>query len=146
MERRSLVPFVDWGLPSLDLWQSWMDRAFGRGMVVPWRPSVDVYTREGSFVVEVELAGLDPEKDVEVSVEEDFLVITGEKSREHEVAEEDRYLLERSYGRFERRIPLPEGADADAVSALYDKGVLRVSVPLRAEAEHPKRKVPVTRT
>lgn len=145
MERRSVVPFVDWGLPSVDLWQSWMDRALGRGMGVPWRPSVDVFTREGSFVVEVELAGLDPEKDVEVSVEEDILVISGEKSREHEVADEDRYLLERSYGRFERRIPLPEGTDPDAVSALYDKGVLRVTVPLRTEAEHPRRTVPVTR-
>lgn len=144
MERRSLVPFAEWGLFPTDLWQSFVDRAFGRSEFFPWRPSVDVFTREGRFVVELELAGIDPEKDVEVSVEDDVLVIKGEKSREHEVTEKERYLLERSYGSFERRIPLPEGADTEAVSAEYAKGILTVMVPVRAAAEHERKTVPVT--
>jgi len=144
MERRSLIPFLDWGPAPGDVWQSWMDRAFGRGTeLFPWRPAVDVFTREGSLVVEMELPGLDPDRDIEVAVEDDVLVISGERSREHEVAEADRYLFERSFGRFERRIPLPEDADAEAVAAGYEKGVLRVTVPLRVPAEHPRKTVPV---
>ncbi len=144
MERRSLVPFIDGGLFPTDLWQSFVDRAFGRSEFFPWHPSVDVFTREGLFVVELELPGIDPEKDVEVSVEDDVLVIKGEKSREHEVTEKDRYLLERSYGSFERRIPLPEGADTETVSAEYAKGILTVTVAVLVPVEHARKTVPVT--
>lgn len=145
MERRSFVPMFYRGwLPGVEQWQSLFERAFGGEQTFPLHPTVDVFSREGDFVVEVELAGIDPDKDVEVSVEDDVLVIKGEKSREREVAEADRYLFERSYGSFERRIPLPEGVDVDAISAGYEKGVLTVTAPVVAPAEHAAKKVPVT--
>jgi HSP20 family protein len=108
----------------------------------PFRPSIDLIRKEGELTVTVELPGIDPD-DVEVSLEDDILTIRGEKTDERETTEDDRYIHERSYGKFQRRIPLPDGVTADKVSADYDKGVLTVSVTLPAEETHEPRHIPV---
>jgi HSP20 family protein len=98
--------------------------------------------KDGELIVTVELPGIDPEN-VEVSLDDDILTIRGEKTEEREISEDDRYLHERSYGKFQRRIPLPDGISADKVSADYDKGVLTVSVTLPEEATPEPRHIPV---
>lgn len=108
----------------------------------PFRPSIDLVRKEGELTVTVELPGIDPD-DVEVSLEEDILTIRGEKTDERETTEHDRYIHERSYGKFQRRIPLPDGVTADKVSADYDQGVLTVSVTLPEEETHEPRHIPV---
>jgi HSP20 family protein len=68
-----------------------------------WRPAVDVREHDGQLQVHVELPGVN-EKDIKVNVEDDTLIIQGERKR---------YRAERAYGTFYRAIPLPEGAEAE---------------------------------
>lgn len=104
----------------------------------------DMRRENGGLVVTVEMPGIDPEKDVDISIDGDMLTIKGEKTEEKETKDEDRYLRERRFGRFERRIVLPDGVDADAIKASYDKGILTVRVPLPVEAAPAAHKIPVT--
>jgi HSP20 family protein len=106
------------------------------------RPSVDLIKKDRELIVTVELPGIDPEN-VEVSLEDDILIIRGEKTDEREISEDDRYMHERTFGTFQRRIPLPDGVSADEVKADYDKGVLTVSVALPEETTPEPRHIPV---
>lgn len=96
----------------------------------PVRVVTDMRREGDKLVVTVEMPGIDPDKDISVSVEGDALIIKGEKTGEREVKEEDLYLKERRFGRFERTVVLPDGVDPDSVTASYDKGVLTVEVPV----------------
>lgn len=108
-----------------------------------FRPSIDIAKQEGELVVTVELPGIDPDKDVEISVEDDILFIKGEKTADTEISEADRYVHERAHGSFQRRIPLPVGVDPDKVTADYDKGVLTVRVSLPEEKATEAHHVPI---
>lgn len=100
--------------------------------------------REGDrLVLSVELPGIDPEKDLDVSVEGDVLTIEGEKSTEREVDEAERFLRERRYGRFERSYMLPDGVDPDGVSASYEQGILTITIPLPTAPEQGMRTIPI---
>lgn len=111
--------------------------------LLPNKLVADMHREEGDLVVTIELPGVDPEKDVDIVVEDDTLIIKGEKSDEREVDEEDHFLRERRYGHFERRIFLPDGVDPEQISAAYDQGVLTVRVPIPAAAEAAPRRIPV---
>ena len=108
-----------------------------------FRPITDIVRENGGLVVTAELPGIDPAKDVEILVESDMLVIKGEKAAEKTVEEKDRYLHERHFGSFERRLPLPDGVDPEAITATYDKGVLTVRVPMPAQATSAARTIPI---
>jgi HSP20 family protein len=88
-------------------------------------PNVEVKENDKSYVVTVELPGLD-EKDVKASVEDDVLTITGEKKIER--TDEKTHYSERSYGSFARSFTLPDDADSNAVSAKFAKGVLTIEI------------------
>ena len=107
-----------------------------------FRPSIDVEKTEDELVVTAELPGIDPDN-VEVTLDDDVLTIKGEKSEERETSEDDRYLRERTYGSFQRRIALPTGTSADKMTANYEKGVLTVRVMLPEEAKPEARHIPV---
>jgi HSP20 family protein len=124
--------------------QEMFDRMFGRNEFFVVRPTVDVFNDEGRLVVKMDLPGIDPDKDVEILVEGDSLVIKGEKEREKETEEKDRYLYERSFGSFRRIIPLPDGVDIDKIEAGYDKGVLTVTLPMAELPAAETKKIPVT--
>jgi HSP20 family protein len=114
------------------------------GAELDFRPTTDVVQEDGTLVVTTEVPGIDPEKDIEITLDDDMLVIKGHKSAEKEVSEENSYLLERHFGSFERRLPLPDGVDPDAISASYDKGVLTVRVPIPSAAvESTPRAIPI---
>jgi HSP20 family molecular chaperone IbpA len=111
----------------------------------PYLPSMDVDRKNGELIVTAEVPGLDPAKDVEIIVQDDFLTITGEKSEDKEISEDDHYVHERTYGRFVRRVPLPEGVNADEISAEYSRGILTITVMLPEEtAPVEPRKIPVS--
>lgn len=114
-----------------------------REHVFPFKVVTDMHREDSDLVITVELPGIDPEKDVDLTVEEDVLIISGEKTDERKIDEENRYLHERRYGRFERKILLPDGVDPDSVTASYDKGVLTVRVPVPVEAESAPRSIPI---
>lgn len=103
----------------------------------PFLPATDVFTRGEDLVVRMELAGVDPEKDLRVTLEERHLVIRGERRRSEEVADEAYYRMESEFGTFERRIPVPEGVDEKKILAEYLDGVLEITVPKAAETEQP---------
>lgn len=109
-----------------------------------WRPAMEVFRDEDRLVARAELPGIDPEKDVEVSIEGNILHIKGERSFDKEISDERRYLIERAYGEFRRDVILPEGVDADEMKATYADGVLTVTVPLPESMKQAEpRKIPV---
>jgi HSP20 family protein len=78
------------------------------------------------------------EDDVSIEIQDNTLTVSGERKAEHETRERGWYRVERSFGRFSRSLTLPEGVDADAVSAEFDKGVLSVRIP-KPEERKPRR-------
>lgn len=103
---------------------------------------LDVTESDDALTATVELPGLD-EKNVEVTLSGDMLVIKGEKKEEHEEKKKDYHLKERSWGSFERRISVPFHADPAKVRASFGKGVLTVTVPKPAEAKIQTKKIEV---
>jgi len=106
-------------------------------------PSVDVSETDDAIEVKADLPGLD-EKEVEVTLEDDALVIRGEKKQEREEKKRDYHLTERTYGEFQRVIPMPRGLDADKVKASFKKGVLHVTLPKTPEARQNRRSIHVS--
>lgn len=80
----------------------------------------------GRYVVRAEIPGVDPDKDVEVSVEDRQLTIKAQRSEQHQ----NNGRSEFTYGSFSRSVSLPQGADADSIEATCSKGILTVSVPI----------------
>lgn len=105
-----------------------------------WHPAIDAYRENGNLITKVELPGL-TEKDVDVSMVENTLVIKGEKKREKEVKREDFYRIERAEGAFERRITLPSDVDGEKVKAKMKNGVLTVTIPVKEEVKPKEIKV-----
>lgn len=109
---------------------------------VRFRPSIDVVRKDGQLVVAAELPGLAAD-DVEVSLESDILTIRGEKADEHEVNEDDRYIHERTFGSFQRRITVPDGVTPDSISARFEDGVLTLEIKLPEGKEREPQRIPV---
>jgi HSP20 family protein len=146
--RRDLMPWNPYrGMEDME---RHIERMFGESLFtslwsrVPeakaWLPDLDVFEKDGKFIVKAELPGLD-ENDIDVSVQGNMLTIKGEKKTEQEVKEEDYYRCERSYGSFFRSIPLPSSVDKDKVEADYHNGVLEVTLPKIAAVRPKKVKV-----
>ena len=104
-------------------------------------PRVDIEEMGGEIRVSAELPGLD-DNDFNVSLSGDTLVLKGEKHEERE--DRTNGWHERTYGAFERSIPLPCEIDADHVSAQFKNGVLCVRLPKSAEAREQAKRIPVT--
>ena len=96
-------------------------------------PAVESYVRDGNLVVRADVPGLEL-KDLDVSVLRGVLTIKGERKSEQEVKKEDYLRREVSYGSFERRMSLPEGAVTDQVKTNFKNGVLEITIPLAKEA------------
>ena len=105
-------------------------------------PAVDVVESEKAYELTAELPGMD-EKNIEVKVVNGNLTIKGEKQEEKEEKKKDYYLHERNFGSFERSFGIPEGVDADKIEASFKKGVLTVTLPKKAEAQKPAKKIEV---
>ncbi|MGV0792512.1 Hsp20/alpha crystallin family protein [Mycolicibacterium sp. XJ1819] len=94
--------------------------------------------KEDSYEIRAEIPGVDPDKDVEISVREGVLTIKAERS---ETKTNGR--SEFSYGSFMRSVMLPPGADEDGIKAAYDKGILTVSVPVAKTVEPAEKRIAV---
>lgn len=103
----------------------------------PWFPSVDLSQTADKFLVKVDLPGLTA-KDIEVTVENQTLSLSGERKFEHAEENETFNRIERSYGRFTRTFQLPANVDAAKVGATFKDGVLHVEIP-KAEAAKSRR-------
>jgi len=102
----------------------------------PWMPAVDVLEGKDNLTVKAELPGFKRE-DLDVSIHENNLIISGERKSDEERKEGEFYRSERFYGRFHRSIPLPGTVDAEKIHARYRDGVLTITLP---KSEHAKAK------
>jgi len=92
------------------------------------RPSVDIAESKKAYRISVEVPGIDPDQ-IELQVDGDTLVLSGEKRQESSDEEEGFHRMERSYGQFRRVLTLPEDADAEGIKADFKNGVLEIKVP-----------------
>ncbi|WP_439155135.1 Hsp20/alpha crystallin family protein [Yoonia sp.] len=107
-------------------------------------PTLDVIDKENEVKLIADLPGM-TEEEIDVQVTDSTLTISGEKKEETEEDDKDgkRYVSERRFGSFSRRIPLPDGIDQDQIAASFKNGVLTVHLPKLPEAQHPARKIKV---
>ncbi len=105
-------------------------------------PAVDVTEKDDAYEVTAELPGLD-EKNIEVTLANGSLTIKGENQEEKEEKEKNYYLHERHFGFFERSFSLPDIVDVKKIEAAFKKGVLTVTLPKKAEAQKPAKKIEV---
>jgi len=101
---------------------------------------VEDYLEDDHYIVRAELAGIDPEKDVEVTVGAGYLTIHAER---HDKTE-GKHRSEFRYGSFSRTLTLPVNTDEDAVTASYRDGILTISVGLKTEQKASAKKIEVT--
>ncbi|MFC5379903.1 Hsp20/alpha crystallin family protein [Aquipuribacter nitratireducens] len=93
----------------------------------------------GLLVIRAELPGIDPENDVEVTVDDGMLSIRAQREERHEERDNRTRRSEFRYGTFVRRVPLPRGSSADVVSASYRDGILEVRMPAPSPSRTPRR-------
>ena len=133
-EGGGLVPFG--GFAPLFGLRREIDRLFddawsGRGST-PWIPAVDVRETENDIALDVELPGIKPDE-VNVSIDQGVLTISGQKREERKEGEEGRFhTIERRYGSFSRSFTLPQGVSEEQIEAEFDNGVLTVRIPKAA--------------
>ena len=131
-----------------DMWPrvtDWLD-TFALGDL-NWRAGfphavrIEEYSKEGEFTVRAEIPGIDPDKDIEISVEDGMLTIEGQREEKHQAGQRSEFY----YGRFVRSVSLPSGADENQIKAIYKDGILEVKVPVKENA-NPSHKIPIART
>jgi HSP20 family protein len=125
------------GLPA----QNWGGGSTTQGLAA-WSPTVDVYETEKDLVIKADVPGVEPE-DLEVYCTDDALVLRGETRREEERDEGGSHRTERSYGRFERMIPLPQGMRTNEAKANFRNGVLELRIPKSDEVQQRMRRIPI---
>ena len=102
---------------------------------------VEESEEEGVYTVKAELPGIDPDKDVEVTVSDGVLTVHAERSEE----KKDKQRSEFRYGSFTRSVTLPPGVSEKDITATYDKGVLTVKAPMPTEVAAEPRKIQIAR-
>jgi HSP20 family protein len=105
-------------------------------------PAVDVYEDSQKVVLKLEVPGIKQE-DLDIRVENQTLVVKGERKLEVDEKEENFHRIERRFGSFVRSFTLPPTVDTNAVSATYDAGVLTISIPKKAEAKPKQVKIEI---
>ncbi|MDA8312186.1 MAG: Hsp20/alpha crystallin family protein [Actinomycetota bacterium] len=144
-ERSPQATKESWPLPILYPWRT-LDELFrdgwGRRMV-----AIDEFSEDGTLVVRAELPGIDPDKDVEITIADGMLHISAERSEEQEKSGRRFHRHELRYGSFARSLPLPDGVDESKIVAEYKDGILEVRVPLPEDGKaEGARRVPVKRS
>ena len=106
------------------------------------KPDAELSESSDVLTYKLELPGMS-EEDIDVEISDGMLSVRGEKRDESEEKGDNYIFTERRYGSFERRFLVPENVDAKDVKASFDKGVLKITVPYKAEAGKPAKKIPV---
>jgi HSP20 family protein len=123
-----------------DVWRTYPAPRFAG--VGELSPNVDVEEKDKSYAITAELPGMD-EADIDVTLSDDVLTISGEKKAETTRDENNMHVTERSYGSFRRSFRLPPEADGSKIKASFDKGVLHVDVPKAPARENPVKKIEI---
>ncbi|MFN2576359.1 MAG: Hsp20/alpha crystallin family protein [Pyrinomonadaceae bacterium] len=107
-----------------------------------WAPQVEVFERGKELVLRADLPGVTKE-DVNVELSENGITLEGERKTEQEESGEGFYRSERSYGKFYRRVPLPEGVNPEEAKATFRDGVLEVTMPAPNRGERKSRRLEI---
>ncbi len=99
-----------------------------------WQPPVDIYEDENSVIIKAELPDVD-QKEIEVKIEDNTLLIRGERKQDESIRKENYHRIERYYGAFQRSFALPLTIDRERVKASCDRGVLTIVLPKREESK-----------
>lgn len=110
--------------------------------VADFMPRIDVSETDKAMLVTAELPGME-EKDIQISLENEALVISGEKKNDFEEKGKSFHRIERSYGSFQRVIPLVSEVMAEKVEAIFKNGVLTVTLPKTPAAEKQTHKIAI---
>ncbi len=131
-----LVRYDPWSL--VDRLQGDLDRLAGQraryvddetaGATTDWVPAVDIKEEDSRFLIEADVPGVKPD-DIEITMEDGILTLRGRRESESRAEREGYRRVERVTGRFFRRFTLPDTADAEAIEAKFNNGVLEVSIP-----------------
>jgi len=101
-----------------------------------WHPVVDMFDEDDRIVIKAELPGMD-KNDIAVDVKDRVLTLSGERTHDNAVKEENYYRRERAYGKFQRAFSLPVDVDSDKIKADFKDGLLKIEVP-KPEKQKPK--------
>lgn len=105
-----------------------MDRLADEDTLGMWNPAVDLYEKDDHFIIKAELPGINKD-DIKVDLKDRVLTLSGERSYDNEVKEENYYRRERSFGKFQRAFTLPADVDPEKIKAEFKDGVLQIEVP-----------------
>lgn len=119
----------------------WPD-VFGSELRTALSPHVDVRDEKDELVIEAELPGI-AEKDVEITFADGLLSIKGEKKSEREENKDNYRLQERSFGSFQRSFRVPDSVDEERIKAVFDKGVLRITMTKKPHAVRKEKKIAI---
>jgi HSP20 family protein len=108
----------------------------------PWSPQVEIFERDNELILRADLPGLTKD-DVNVEIANDGITIDGERRHEHEEKGKGYFRSERSYGKFYRRIPMPEGVKVEDANASFSKGVLEITLPMAKGEERKRRRLEI---
>jgi len=164
MQRRTSTPSASFGLfpfltRDIDLLQSNMRRLFQPGaptrgemevdlpQALSWVPPVEISESDDELMITAEIPGAATDQ-VHVTIDGDMLTIRGEKNDERREGDENTqfYLVERSYGAFQRSFTLPSTVDPDSIQAAFNNGVLKIRLKKRTSARPRGREVPISNT
>jgi HSP20 family protein len=115
------------------------------GLTSGWLP-VEEYREGDELVIRSETPGIDPERDVEVTVSDGVLQVRVHREERNEQKGTDEYRSEFRYGEFVRTLPLPPGVKEEDIKASYKDGILEIRAPIGAEAESSVKRIPVARS
>lgn len=128
--------FEDWGIARRSFDFPLMSRMTTPAM---WNPTIEIFEKGDKMIVQADLPGLKKD-DVTIEIVDGHLAIRGERKSEHEEKREGYFRTERSYGLFNRVIPLPEGIADEAVKAHFKDGVLSIEMPIPEKTKKEKEK------
>ena len=152
--RLAATPFTFMRRFSEEMDHLFEDFGLGRGMLTPildkaqlpqgpWSPQIEIFERGNQIVLRADLPGLTRD-DVDVEIDNGGISIEGERKNENEEKGEGYYRSERSYGKFYRRIPMPEGVKAEDAKATFKNGVLEITMPASKREERKPRRLEIS--
>lgn len=106
-------------------------------------PKIDISETNDAYNVKAELPGLE-EKDIELAIDHDIIVIRGEKKKEREEKKKNYFFSEHNIAHYYGELPMPWGVDVEQIKATFKKGVLKVALPKLEKAKMERRRIKIT--
>jgi len=103
-------------------------------------PALDFVEKEKEFAIKIEIPGMD-KNDIDIEIDNNILILKGEKRVETKEENDETYVCERCYGAFRRQIELPENCDESKIEATYQNGVLNLKLPKTEILKKEKKKI-----